>query len=99
MEKHYAEGLHFCSSFNYSSDVLYQMLVTAWPDYDLIIRVLQAMDPEDVKQLFKDIVEYYSKSPPHTTQGFIDATQPTFKKITMSIETLIGEIRKRFSPK
>lgn len=89
--------LHF-RAFKYSENELYQMLVKAFPDFDLYIRALKTMQPDDVKQLMKDIVAYFMSQPPHTTQGFVDATKPTFAKIVKSIEPLLSGMRRSFAP-
>ena len=75
------------------------MLVKAWPDYAFYIRVMQMMKPEDVKQLSKDIASWLTTVRPLTTNGFVKAVQPTFKKISASIKSLLGEIRQIYAPK
>lgn len=88
-------------AYNFSADELYQMLVKAFPDYDLYIRAMKAMNPEDVKQLMKDLIAYFSTTSPQspfTTQGLVGAMKPAFQKITKSINTLMSEIRRSFAP-
>lgn len=85
-------------TYDFTNDELYQMMVKAWPDYGLYIRVLKAMDSKDVKQLLKDIIRWISTPPPHTTEGFVIVTKPTFQRVTKSIETYLGELRQSFAP-
>lgn len=88
-------------AYGKESDELYRMAAEAWPEYHLLIRVLKAMNPEDVKQMIKDITKYISQrnwQQPFTTEGLLEAMKPSMAKITESTRGLMGEMRQWFAP-
>nr|XP_039262031.1 uncharacterized protein LOC120338161 [Styela clava] len=70
-------------------------------DHGLYMRLMSVMDPNDVKQLAKEIVEwsfnFSSTSPSHTS--FADATRSSISVITSKFtKTIIRDLRSIFSP-
>lgn len=85
---------------NNQDDQLTQAVVAAFPQYGVYIRLGEALDPEDLKQLVKDVVGWIgtAATAPLTSQGFVDATKPTFQKITAKMVNVTKELRYMFAP-
>nr|XP_039262229.1 adhesion G-protein coupled receptor G4-like [Styela clava] len=70
-------------------------------DHGLYLRLMSVMDPNDVKQLAKEIVEWsynFSSTAPSLT-SFVDATRPSISAITSKFtKTVIRDFRSIFSP-
>ncbi|XP_039266745.2 uncharacterized protein LOC120342120 [Styela clava] len=85
---------------NPASDQINQAIIAAFPQYGTYIRLMEALDPVDIKQLIKDFVGWLATAGTTslTSQGFVAATKPTFQKITAKMVNVTKELRHMFSP-
>lgn len=74
-------------------------LLDAFPQYNIYIKLMSQLDPEDVKQLVRDIFTWATSNPSQlTVDSFVAAINGTVHKITSTIRNAIADIRSLVAP-